>query len=104
MESLHACYGGILGSSTNPDSDRVLREQLAHANQAQVREIGSPNVLGGGLALIGEPLRASVEATLPKFLMQVFAPGPRIAIAALGEEMVPIGAILLANDVTGQGS
>ena len=59
-------------------------------------------VLGGGLALLGEPLRAGVEAALPKFLMQVFAPGPRIALAELGEEMVPIGALLLASAAMGR--
>jgi glucokinase len=42
-------------------------------------------VLGGGLSLTGEPLRAAVEKFLPRFTMEAFAPGPRIALARLGE-------------------
>ncbi len=53
-------------------------------------------VLGGGLALVGEPLRAAVEAALARFVMEAFAPGPRIALAALREDAVPVGALLLA--------
>ena len=54
-------------------------------------------VLGGGLALVGEPLRAAVERFLPRFVMEVFAPGPRIALAKLAEDAVPIGALSLAS-------
>ena len=53
-------------------------------------------VLGGGLALVGEPLRAVVEAALARFVMAAFAPGPRVALAALREDAVPVGALLLA--------
>ena len=55
-------------------------------------------VLGGGLALVGEPLRAAVATALPKFLMEVFQPGPEVRLAALGEDAVPVGALLLANE------
>jgi glucokinase len=55
-------------------------------------------VLGGGLSGIGEPLRAAVERALPPFTMEAFAPGPRVAIAALGEDAVPVGALLLAGE------
>ncbi len=54
-------------------------------------------VLGGGLAGVGEPLRAAVAQTLPRFLMEVFRPGPEVALSALGREVVPIGAIELAR-------
>ncbi len=54
-------------------------------------------VLGGGLALIGEPLRAAVELSLRRFIMEAFAPGPTIALARLGEDAVPIGALELAR-------
>src|SRR6266542_6643872 len=54
-------------------------------------------VLGGGLALVGEPLRAGVEGALRSFTMEAFAPGPRIRLAALGENAVPIGALELAR-------
>ena len=53
-------------------------------------------VLGGGLSGVGEPLRASVEGALRSFVMEAFAPGPRIALAALGEDAVPVGALKLA--------
>jgi glucokinase len=53
-------------------------------------------VLGGGLSGVGEPLRAAVERALPAFVMDAFAPGPRIALAELWEDAVPIGALLLA--------
>lgn len=53
-------------------------------------------VLGGGLALLGEPLRAAVTATLPEFLMEAFRPGPVVALAELAEDAVPVGALLLA--------
>jgi glucokinase len=53
-------------------------------------------VLGGGLSGLGEPLRLAVAEALPRFLMEAFAPGPRIALAALGEDAVPTGALLLA--------
>ncbi len=54
-------------------------------------------VLGGGLSLIGEPLRAAVERALPPFVMQAFRPGPRIVLAGLGEDAVPVGALELAK-------
>ena len=54
-------------------------------------------VLGGGLSSIGEPLRAGVEAALRRFIMQAFLPGPRIVLAQLGEDAVPVGALELAK-------
>jgi len=54
-------------------------------------------VLGGGLSGVGEPLRAAVEASLRGFVMEAFAPGPKIALAALGEDAVPIGSLALAQ-------
>jgi glucokinase len=53
-------------------------------------------VLGGGLSLIGEPLRAAVERPLQRFVMEAFAPGPQIALARLREDVVPVGALELA--------
>jgi len=54
-------------------------------------------ILGGGLSLIGELLSSAVKQHLPRFLMDAFKPGPAIHIAALGEDVVPIGALLLAK-------
>jgi len=53
-------------------------------------------VLGGGLSLIGEPLRAAVQAELTPLITEVFQPGPSIRLAALGEDTVPVGALRLA--------
>jgi glucokinase len=54
-------------------------------------------VLGGGLSLVGEPLRAAVEKSLRSYVMEAFAPGPRIALAKLREGAVPMGALTLAQ-------
>jgi len=50
-------------------------------------------VLGGGLSLIGEPLRAAVKTALPRFVMKAFQPAPVVLLAKLGEDAVPIGAL-----------
>jgi len=37
-----------------------------------------------------------VERPLRRFVMEAFAPGPKIALARLGEDAVPVGALELA--------
>lgn len=59
-------------------------------------------ILGGGLSLLGEPLRTAVAMALPDFLMDAFRPGPRVVLAGLGEDAVPVGALLLAGAVRGK--
>lgn len=54
-------------------------------------------ILGGGLSNLGEPLSAAVEKHLRKFIMEAFAPGPQIRIAALAEDAVPMGSLELAR-------
>ncbi len=54
-------------------------------------------VLGGGLALVGEPLRAAVAAALAGYVMEAFAPMPDVCLAALREDAVPTGALILAS-------
>jgi glucokinase len=54
-------------------------------------------VIGGGLSLVGEPLRAAIATALRKFVMHAFHPVSAIALAALGEDSVPTGALLLAK-------
>lgn len=54
-------------------------------------------VLGGGLAQVGEPLRAAVERELPRYVMRAFHPCPAVKLAALGEDSVPVGAVELAR-------
>lgn len=54
-------------------------------------------VMGGGLALVGEPLRVAVEQGLDRFVMDAFKPCPPVRLAALGEDAVPVGALLAAS-------
>jgi len=54
-------------------------------------------ILGGGLALVGEPLRAGVESALQSFIMTAFVPGPKICVSQLGEDAVTTGALRLAS-------
>ena len=56
-------------------------------------------VLGGGLALIGEPLRTAVATALRPFLMDVFEGGPQILLARLGEDSVPVGCLVAASQM-----
>ncbi len=66
---------------------------LSHAVQLFHPEV---IVLGGGLSLVGEPLRAAVAAALPRYVMDSFQPGPQVLLAGLGEDAVPVGALALA--------
>lgn len=54
-------------------------------------------VLGGGLALVGEPLRMAIDEVLPNFIMEAFHPTPPLRLAELAEAAVPTGALLLAR-------
>jgi glucokinase len=58
-------------------------------------------VLGGGLALLGDPWRAAVAEELPRFVMEAFHPVPPVKLAALGEDVVPVGALALAASALG---
>lgn len=51
-------------------------------------------ILGGGLSLIGEPLRREVEEVLSRFQMEVFLGKTQVKSAALGEDAVPVGCLL----------
>jgi glucokinase len=53
-------------------------------------------VLGGGVALIGEPVRAALARALPRWIMDAFQPGPKLVLAALAADAVPVGALTLA--------
>lgn len=53
-------------------------------------------ILGGGLSLVGEPLRKLVETKLPHYVMDIMRPGPTIQLSALKEDVVPVGALALA--------
>jgi glucokinase len=55
-------------------------------------------VIGGGLALMGEPLRSAVAEAMKAYLMEAFHPGPAVFLAGLREDAVPVGALLLAAE------
>jgi glucokinase len=61
-------------------------------------------VLGGGLSQIGEPLRAGVGMAIRRYVMEAFQPGPRVVLAALQEDAVPVGALILAHRHAGATS
>ncbi|MBM3846274.1 MAG: ROK family protein [Verrucomicrobia bacterium] len=54
-------------------------------------------VLGGGLSLVGPPLRDGVASRITRYTMEVFHPGPEVSLAKLSEDAVPAGALLLAS-------
>ena len=80
---------------------RMLIEQIGSVialGLSHVVHLFHPDVivLGGGLSLIGEPLRAAVRQALPRFVMKAFQP-PIVLLAKLGEDAVPIGALALVS-------
>ena len=84
----------------DPDAGCILTEvaedlafALSHAVHLFHPEV---IVMGGGLSLVGAPLRDAVAAILPRFLMDSFQPGPEVRLAGLGEDSVPVGALALA--------
>ncbi len=85
----------------DPLAQELIRElaedlgfELAHVVHLLHPEV---IVLGGGLSLIGKPLRAAVAAVLPRHVMEVFQGGPPIKLASVGEDAVPVGVLLLAG-------
>jgi glucokinase len=52
-------------------------------------------IIGGGLSLIGEQLRANIEVRIKKYIMDAFQPGPLVQLSKLGENVVPMGAAVL---------
>lgn len=70
---------------------------LSHVVQLMHPEV---IVLGGGLSLVGEPLRAAVASALQRYVMEAFAPGPNVVLAALNEDAVPVGALILARELS----
>lgn len=84
----------------DPLAHAILSELADHLGFAlsHVSHLMHPEriVLGGGLALVGEPLRLAVAEALRLYLMEVFQPGPALFLASLREDAVPTGALLLA--------
>ncbi len=76
-----------------------LADNLAFA-LSHVVQLFHPQVIvvGGGLSLIGDPLRDAIAAALPPYVMDSFQPGPPIVLAGLKEDSVPVGALVLASE------
>lgn len=83
-------------------AERILRETAATLafGLSHVMHLFHPAVivLGGGLARVGEPLRRAVAEALPRWVMRVFHPVPPIRLSRLRDDVVPVGALLLAGD------
>lgn len=86
----------------DPIAETILKETAEHLAFAlsHVVHLCHPQVvvIGGGLSLLGQPLRDAIAAELPRFVMHAFHPAPQISLAALGEDVVPVGALLLAKE------
>jgi glucokinase len=113
---------GLIGDSKGGEAKHLLRAlqekdraaQLILEQTAQDLAFGLSHVvhlfhpdvivLGGGLSLVGEPLRAAVAEALPAFVMDAFAGGPQIRLAALGEEAVPVGCLVAAEQLLAPGA
>jgi glucokinase len=54
-------------------------------------------IIGGGLSLLGDDLSNAITTALPRYVMKAFLPAPKIKIALLGKNVVPIGALELAR-------
>lgn len=98
------CLGPALAAG-DADARRMVEEtaaELAWGLSHAVHLLHPARiVLGGGLSLLGEPLRAAVAAALPPLVMEAFRPGPEVVLAALAEDAVPVGALLLAARAAG---
>jgi glucokinase len=96
-EARHLATALVAG---DPLAESLLAKQADHFAHALglVVQLLHPEVIviGGGVSLIGEPLRAALAERLPKFIMDVFHPGPMVRLAGLREDSVPVGALLMA--------
>lgn len=54
-------------------------------------------IIGGGLSSLGRYLSDGIAMALPRYLMTAFLPPPPVVTAALGKQVVPIGALELAR-------
>ncbi|MBU6277178.1 MAG: ROK family protein [Planctomycetes bacterium] len=115
------CIARLAAATDDPPSARLLPAALAAGDDtardilagaaapyahalAHVVQLVNPDVivLGGGVATIGEAWRAAVAARLTPLVMEPFRPGPPVRLAALGADVVPVGAALAALVDCGQ--
>lgn len=97
-EARHLVTALSQGDSFARNLLREVAEDLAFG-LSHVTHLLHPQVIivGGGLSQVGEPLRSAVQECLAGFVMDAFAPGPKVLLAALGEDSVPTGALVLAR-------
>ena len=98
-ESGEAKYLAAALAQNDPIAQTILdtlTHDLAFA-LSHVTHLFHPQVisLGGGLSLIGEPLRQAIAEKLPGFLMEIYGKGPETRLAEFNEDAVPVGALLL---------
>lgn len=98
----------LAGAIAEGDSDALvilseLAEDLSFALSHVVHLLHpAVIVMGGGLSLMGEPLRRALAEALPRHVMEAFHPAPPVRLAALGEDAVPTGALILAHKLAAE--
>jgi glucokinase len=82
------------------EAERILHETVEDLafGLSHVTHLFHPAVIvmGGGLSLVGEPLRDAVATALARQIMKVFGQGPLVRLAGLEEESVPVGCLAAA--------
>jgi glucokinase len=86
--------GDPLAADIVDETARNLAFGLSHVTHLFHPEV---LILGGGLSKLGEPLSTAVHRHLGAFIMTAFRPGPDVRLATLGEDAVPVGALLVAG-------
>lgn len=88
-----AAAGDAAAAALLDDVARRYTVALSHAVQLLAPEV---IVLGGGVAEMGAAWRDRIARFLPGYLMHPLQPGPAVRLAALGQNVVPVGAALVA--------
>jgi len=101
-EARHLAAAVDAGDKTAARLLGEIAEELAFA-LSHVVHLFHPEVIviGGGLSGVGELLRSATASALKEFIMDAFLPGPAILLAGLGEDAVPVGALVLAGRLNG---
>lgn len=88
-------------AASDPDALEILdqtAENLAYALSHAIHLLNPERIVfGGGVSLLGEPLRNRIEKAIPRWLMREFHPGPTLILASLGEDSVLWGGICIAH-------
>ena len=84
--------GDVVAQDILSSVTRHLAFALSHVTHLMHPQV---IILGGGLSMVGPPLRRGIEQKLPQFLMEIYGNGPEIKLAELSEDAVPVGALLL---------